>query len=270
MTKTKLRIFSYQPNPRIFKSTITARICDIQIEVRGAKPKELKNWLWDFDARPMNEDDLKDQKKHIQEAKAGYQGELYKTEAFLSAHPYGTVPAAFSPDGAIGVFESNSIMRAVARLDMSNSGLYGRDPYSASRIDGFLDTALLFARESQVYLLALMAGDLNEKIYCDTQCALTNWLSGIESALTHNDFICGDALTLADICFCCELLLLQSEYQWIESITEIGGNLLSSTEIEDRFPRSLNHYKKLSERTDFAPDIKNHQAKIKSEQKIYD
>ena len=82
MTKTKLRIFSYEPNPRIFKSTITARICDIPIEVRGANPKELKNWLWDFDARPMNEDDLKDQKKHIQEAKAGYQGELYKTEAF--------------------------------------------------------------------------------------------------------------------------------------------------------------------------------------------
>ena len=270
MTKTKLRIFSYQPNPRIFKSTITARICNIPIEVRGAKPKELKNWLWDFDAHPMSKDDLKDQKEYIQKAKAGYQGELYKTEAFLSAHPYGTVPAAFSPDGEIGVFESNSIMRAVARLDKSNSGLYGHDPYSASRIDGFLDTTLLFARESQIYLLALMADKLNEKVYYDTERALTNWLSGIESALTNNDFICSDALTLADICFCCELLLLQSEQQWIESIFEIGEKLLSSREIGDRFPRSLNHYEKLSERTDFSPDIKDHRAKIKSGQKIYD
>jgi len=270
MTKTKLRIFSYEPNPRIFKSTITARICDIPIEVRSAKPKELKNWLWDFDARPMSKDDLKTQKEHIQKAKAGYQGELYKTEAFLSAHPYGTVPAAFSPDGAIGVFESNSIMRAVARLDKSNSGLYGRDPYSASRIDSFLDTTLLFARESQIYLLALMADNLNDKIYYDTESALTNWLSGIESAVSKNKFICGDALTLADICFCCELLLLQSEHQWVKSITEIGKNLLSGAEIKDRFPRSLHHYKKLSERTDFARDIKEHQAKIESGQKIYD
>ncbi len=34
---------------------------------------------------------------------------------FLIAHPFGSVPAAFSPDGAVGIFESNSIMRAVAR-----------------------------------------------------------------------------------------------------------------------------------------------------------
>jgi hypothetical protein len=35
---------------------------------------------------------------------------------FLEAHPFGTVPVAFSPDGRVGIFESNSIMRAVARL----------------------------------------------------------------------------------------------------------------------------------------------------------
>jgi glutathione S-transferase len=115
-----------------------------------------------------------------------------------------------------------------------------------------------------------MDDNLSEKVYCDTESALTNWLSGIEIALTNNDFLCGDALTLADICFCCELLLLQSEHQWIESITELGEQLLSSKAIEDRFPRSLNHYEKLSERTDFSPDIKDHRAKIKSGQKIYD
>ena len=161
-------------------------------------------------------------------------------------------------------------MRAVARLDESDSGLYGHDPYSASRVDSFLDTTLLFARESQIYLLALMADDLNEKVYSDTEYALTNWLSGIEGAVTNNEFICGNTLTLADICFCCELLLLQSEHQWVESISKIGKNLLSGTEIEDKFPRSLNHYKKLSVRTDFSPDIEDHQAKIKSGQKIYD
>ena len=46
----------------------------------------------------------------------GFKGKLYKTEAFLDAIPFGTIPAAFSPDGKVGIFESNSIMRAVASL----------------------------------------------------------------------------------------------------------------------------------------------------------
>jgi hypothetical protein len=52
---TALRIFSYLPNPRIWKATITGRLCDVEIEVRGASPRELSQWLWDFDARPIAE-----------------------------------------------------------------------------------------------------------------------------------------------------------------------------------------------------------------------
>src|SRR5580704_1421870 len=81
---------------------------------------------------------------------------LSETPKFaLKAHPFGTVPAALSPDGRIGIFESNSIMRAVARLGHERFALYGRDPYEASRIDSFLDTSLVFARDAQLYLFAL-------------------------------------------------------------------------------------------------------------------
>src|SRR6476660_1979329 len=52
---TALRIFSYLPDPRIWKATITGRLCDVEIEVRGASPRELSQWLWDFDARPIAE-----------------------------------------------------------------------------------------------------------------------------------------------------------------------------------------------------------------------
>ena len=31
-----LRIFSYLPNPRIWKATIAARLCGVEVEVRGA------------------------------------------------------------------------------------------------------------------------------------------------------------------------------------------------------------------------------------------
>ncbi len=45
-----LRIFSYLPNPRIYKATVAARYCDVDIELRSAAPRELADWLWDFGA----------------------------------------------------------------------------------------------------------------------------------------------------------------------------------------------------------------------------
>ena len=48
-TKPLLRIFCYLPTPRIWKSTITARFLNINMELRGTKPSEIKDWLWDFD-----------------------------------------------------------------------------------------------------------------------------------------------------------------------------------------------------------------------------
>jgi elongation factor 1-gamma len=134
-----LRIFSYLPNPRLAKATITARLGGVDVEVRGAKPRELSDWLWDFDARPLSEagELALDTRR---QGHTGFSGALHKTDAFLDAHPFGTVPAAFSPDGSVGIFESNSILRAVARLAEKSSALYGADAYASSRIDS-LSTA---------------------------------------------------------------------------------------------------------------------------------
>src|ERR1700726_1062508 len=90
---------------------------------------------------------------------------LLRRRSFLEAHPFGTVPAAFSPDGKVGIFNSNSIMRAVARLGESRFPLRGRDPYEASRVDSFLDASLVFARDSQIYLLALMSGTVSSEVH---------------------------------------------------------------------------------------------------------
>ena len=112
-----LRIFSYLPNPRIWKATIAARLCGVEVEVRGAPPSDLTQWLWDFDARPIAAVPVEPLKAAERTGRVGFlNSTLYKTDAFLEAQPFGTVPAAFSPDGRIGIFESNSIMRAVARL----------------------------------------------------------------------------------------------------------------------------------------------------------
>src|SRR5712672_3570712 len=193
-----LRIFSYLPNPRIWKATIAARLSGVEVEVRGSSPKELQSWLWDFDAGPLPPNEQVPSQGVF--GQVGFKGTLHKTSAFMEAHPFGTVPAAFSPDGRVGIFESNSIMRAVARLGNSRFPLYGRDAYEASRIDSFLDASLVFARDAQVYLLSLMSGTVTPEIHSRAREAFAIYAAGINQALSPDrEFIVGDNISIADI-----------------------------------------------------------------------
>jgi len=256
-----LRIFSYLPNPRIWKATIVARLCGVDIDLRGASPKELQSWLWDFDARPFSAADATEASEVS--GHAGFQGKLHKTAAFLQAHPFGTVPAAFSPDGKVGIFESNSIMRAVARLGDVKLGLYGKDPYETSRIDSFLDASLVFARDSQIYLLALGSGSLSEEIYHRTRDAFAVYLTGINSALSGDRrFIAGDCLTLADVCFVAELGLFHNEKARAQDLKKRGLESILSEKVEEQFPDAMAHFAKLSKHPAFAPDMDPYMQKI--------
>ena len=258
---SQLRIFSYLPNPRIWKATIAARLTGIDIEVRGASPKELRSWLWDFDAHPLSPGEKAGSGEvhgHV-----GFNGSLHKTEAFLKAHPFGTVPAAFSPDGTVGIFESNSIMRAVARLGENKLSLYGRDPYEASRIDSFLDASLVFARDAQNYLLALGSEALSAEIHSRTRDAFGLYLTGINQALSPDrEFIVGDGLTLADICFVAELGLFYNEKPRAGELEKRGLEPILNPEVDATFPRAMAHFAKLSKHPAFAPDVLPYLEKI--------
>ena len=94
---------------------ITAKLGGLDLEVVGDKPNNMPNWLWDFEARPISEDDKDNLKSYERISKRGFKGSLYKTDEFINQHPFGTVPAGFVGDEHLGVFESNSILRAVAR-----------------------------------------------------------------------------------------------------------------------------------------------------------
>jgi len=250
-----LRIFSYLPNPRIWKATIAARLCGVDIEIFGAPPRELKDWLWDFDARPLTQAD-KASGEYTREARTGFAGRLYKTDAFLEAHPFGTVPAAFSPDGAVGIFESNSIMRAVVRLGHSEFGLYGNDPYTASRIDSFLDASLVFARDSQVYLLSLAAKTVTREIYDRAAEAFSSYMSGIDKSLAPNRvFIVSDRVTLADICFVCEYALFSREAERRSALATLGVAPITDDSPATRFPRATSHFERLCAHEAFAADL---------------
>jgi glutathione S-transferase len=257
-----LRIFSYLPNPRIWKATIAARLCGVEVEIRGAKPTELKDWLWDFDARPLTDGDRSTAKPRA--GRVGFKGgTLLKTDAFLAAHPFATVPAAFSPDGTTGIFESNSIMRAVARLGAKRTKLYGRTPYEASRIDSFLDASLVFARDSQIYLLALRDPDFAADIHARAQEAFAIYAAGIDQALQPDRrFLVGNSLSLADICFVAELCLFLNERHHRPTLDKRGLTPILHEQWREAFPRASGHFNRLVDHPAFAPDVQPYLQKL--------
>lgn len=219
MSDSVLRIFSYLPNPRVMKAAIAARLCGLELDIVGAKPAELANWLWDLAPRPLEAHERSSDSPHARTAQRGFGGTLFKTDAFLRLQPFGTVPAAFSPDGTIGIFESNSILRAVARRGASVRPLYGRNDYEASRIDSFLDANLVFAREAQVYLLEVAS--LTAQTHARMGAAYAFYLSGIEAALSSGHaYIAGGELSIADISFACDLAQFLREGHSAEAIAQ--------------------------------------------------
>lgn len=253
---SQIRILSYLPNPRVWKATIAARLCGVDVEVRGAAPEALAGWLWDFDARPTAQVDPVSLKAAERTGRIGFKGRtLHKTDAFLAANPFGTVPVAFSGDGAVGIFESNSIMRAVARLGADACNLYGATPYESARIDSFLDVSLVFARDSQIYLLALRGSEVGAEVYARTAEAFTTYMGGMEQALRPDRrTLTGDGISLADICFACELCLFHNEHARLGALKG-GGHEPLLMDARNRFPLSFAHFDRLIAHPAFAPDL---------------
>jgi glutathione S-transferase len=233
--------------------------------VRGAPPAELQSWLWDFDARPLSAADAESEPASEEIGRTGFKGvKLRKTRAFLEAHPFGTVPAAFSPDGTVGIFESNSIMRAVARLGERRISLYGDGPYEASRVDSFLDVSLVFARDAQTYLLSLLDGSVSAEIQARARDALTSYLGGISRALLpERRFLVGDEITLADICFVAELALFSNERLRRLALAKHGlVPILDAVGTDPAYARAFAHFDRLRKHPAFAPDVDPYMEKI--------
>ena len=244
----KLKIFSYVPNPRVWKAVIAGKICGVEVEIIGDKPANLGSWLWDFNPKILNENERSPEHKYARKGKRGFSGVLYKTDSFLKAHPFGTVPAEFSPDCDICIFESNSILRAVARVG-KESNLYGKDPYETSRVDSFLDANLVFAREAQVYMLDYE--NVSKEGYERMTASYEFYLSGIESALNENPYISGKDLSIADISFVCDFAQFLREGHYEDVLNKRGFGLIAIN-FNDEYPKTFTHLLSLAKREEFS------------------
>ena len=250
MRQPVLKVFSYLPNPRVWKALIAARLCGVEVVVVGDKPAKLASWLWDFDARVLPESERNEQSPYARAGRRGFSGTLFKTDGFLAAHPFGTVPAAFSPDGQTGIFESNSIFRAVARAGVDHARLYGMDDYEASRIDSFLDANLVFAREAQVYLLAV--DQPTQETHARMAAAYEFYLEGVESALSRGTgYLAGAVLSIADISFVCDFAQFLREGHYADQLAQLELSLISDNGTQ-RYPLAYRHLLELSATEEFA------------------
>jgi len=215
-----LRIFSYIPNPRLAKAKIAGRLSGADIQVKGDSPRNLVHWLWDFDARELSECSEADLEGTARKGTVGFSGRtLFKTDDFLQAHPFGNVPAAFSGDGSVGIFESNAIMRAAARCGPHGNSLLGTGPLIQSRIDSFVDRSLVFSCTLQRYLLG--GKRLTPDLYGEMKTALHSYASGLSRALEDSLFLVNGRLTLADIAVVCELCQLTYESYLTERLEDL-------------------------------------------------
>ena len=228
---------------------ITAKLGGLNLEVVGDKPNNMPNWLWDFEARPISEDDKDNLKSYERIIKRGFKGSLYKTDEFINQHPFGTVPAGFVGDEHLGVFESNSILRAVAR-ECKDKTLYGGEDINLkSRIDSYLDANLVFSREFQVYLLELE--DITKYTYERTKSAYQFYMDGLENSLSKNNFLAGDSLSIADISFVCEFAQFLREGHYLNQLKSKNLSLISEN-FQTDYPLTFKHFKNLCNKKEFS------------------
>src|SRR5262249_224715 len=153
--------------------------------------------------------------------------------------------------------ESNSIMRAVARLSRNDVPLYGRSAYEASRIDSFLDTSLVFARDAHFYLLALSDGSLDVPIYTRAKESFEIYAAGIERALAQNrESLVGDCISIADICFATEFALFMNERRRSGRLEKLGLGQILSPSVDTDYPRMMAHFQRILGHEHFNPDLR--------------
>ncbi|KYQ88531.1 glutathione S-transferase domain-containing protein [Tieghemostelium lacteum] len=164
-----MKIFSYPKNKRVFKALIAAKYVGVDIEVPA----------FNF-------------------------GVDNKTPEFLKMNPLGKIPVLQTAEGAI--FESNAIVRYVARLGKAN--IYGKNAFENGVNDQWIDFATNEIDTTAASWLYPILGFI-PFIAKETQKAKENMkkiLTVLDNVLLSKPFLTGYRIALADIVVVCSLL----------------------------------------------------------------
>ncbi|CCW64576.1 unnamed protein product [Phytomonas sp. EM1] len=118
-----------------------------------------------------------------------------ETEFFgKNCHPYKRLPVLQTEEGFI--FESNAIVRHIARLDKSGNSLYGRTPFETSQVDMWLDFATTEVDAATIpYVLHLF----RQTPIPEGAASKLEELVNVDQWLENRTFLVGERMTAADI-----------------------------------------------------------------------
>lgn len=125
-----------------------------------------------------------------------------KEPDYLAKNPNALVPTIEEPDG-FALWESNTILRYLARSRPGGAALYPAEPRAAADVERWMDWQLsaLNAPMTTVFFTYVRIPE-PERDYAATakarDVAERLWAM-VEARVARQDFICGDRLTLADI-----------------------------------------------------------------------
>jgi len=82
------------------------------------------------------------------------------------------------------------------------------------------------------------------------------YLGGIDQALSpERDFLVGEAISIADVCFAAELALFFNEKARPGELGKIGVEPILHAGVDAEYPRAFAHFNKLRQHAAFAPEM---------------
>ncbi len=110
-----------------------------------------------------------------------------------------------------------------------------------------------------------MNGTVSTEIHARARDGFAVYAAGINQALTPNrEFLVGDTVTIADICFVAELCLFFNEKKSVGALKPQGLVPILHAQVDAKFPHAFAHFARLRRHPAFTPDVEPYVAKFET------
>lgn len=138
-----------------------------------------------------------------------------RNPSYLAKNPAGTIPAIEEPSSGFVLAEAHAILSYLCNQH-GWTDLYPADPRERARVDWYLHFHHRNIRDASLGLVApKIRKDLNipERMQAAARSTLTKGLQALENGwLDKGRFLCGDAVTIADLAAYVEIGQVQPEF----------------------------------------------------------
>jgi glutathione S-transferase len=149
------------------------------------------------------------------------------TDEFRRPNPRHKIPVL--RHGALALTESAAILHYLSETFPPATKVYA--PSDAA--------SLVFARDAQIYLLSLGSGTVSAETHARARDGFAVYAAGINQALSPDrQFLVGNTITIADICFVAELSLFFNERTRARELEKKGLEPILHAKVETDFPRA--------------------------------